>query len=131
MKLASFVICEKTEISNDNKTRIINPLQMIVLNNFPNNYTFSVSFGLFDTPKTNFKLFIEILKGEKSFGVVEGEVAPGIELLKNAKYGIQINLDFNNFSFEEAGTYVFRISDENGVIGDFGMEVVYVTSAIQ
>lgn len=131
MKLASFVVCEKTEINNENQTRIINPLQMIVLNNLPNNYTFSVSFGLFDTPKTKFKLFIEIKKGEKSFGIIEGEVAPNIDLLETAKYGLQINLDFNNFMFEEAGTYFFNISDEEGIIGTFEMEVVYVNPSVQ
>ena len=48
MKVTSFVVCEKTEINTDNKTIIIGPLQMILLKNIPNNYSFSVSFGLYD-----------------------------------------------------------------------------------
>ena len=127
MKIVSFTYCEDIQNDPQGKTRIIGPLQMLITKYIPTDYSFNISFGIFNVPKEGFLINTEFYnpKGEEiSNNVLEVPrfLDEKINYL-DLPLGIQVNIGFRNIPFEIQGEYKTIIKINGKECGTYPIEV--------
>ncbi|OUN38302.1 hypothetical protein [Massilimicrobiota sp. An80] len=127
MKIQSFVYCEDIQNDPQGKTVIVGPLQMIITKYIPTDYSFNISFGIFNVPKDGFSINTEFYnpKGEKiSENVLTAPQFPEEKInFPDLPLGVQINIGFRNISFEIQGEYKTVIKINGQECGTYPIEV--------
>lgn len=125
MKIVNFAYCANMKDENGT-TIVINPLTMITPYSIPTNYSFFVTFGLYDLPnhKSNQVINIEILSPSGESVVTERFNLPNISIPEGEKAGVQLNVALQNIILKEKGVYKTIVSFENENLGEFSIEVI-------
>ena len=109
MKIVNFVICDTTEINSNGVPVIVNPFQLIAFESFPNRYTFTISFGVFDFPLEGASLMVKLISPEGDIVASTNGInfAPQFskETDESRKTGAQLNLEYRNVVFKNPGEY--------------------------
>lgn len=127
MKISSFVYCDEV-LQQDGKTTIVNPLQMFTPVALPSNYSFVISFGIFDYNKDIANSVDVTILDSDGDVIAEGKLDIPImpEQMKSTKkpIGIQVNMGFKNIILNKAGEYmsIIRINDQE--YGRFPINVI-------
>lgn len=125
MKIVNFAYC--TNVKEENGTTvIINPLTMITPYSVPTNYSFFVTFGLYDLPINESDQHISIKILSPSGGEVANENfnIPNIDIPKGEKAGVQLNIALQNVVLKERGSYKTVVTTNGVCLGEFFIEVI-------
>lgn len=128
MNIVSFVYCEDT-VDQNGKTVIINPMQMFTPVGIPSNYSFVISFGIFDYEKDRENSINIIFKSPEGKKLVESKIdVPMLpDEARNATLpiGLQFNLGFRNVVLERPGEYTTIIEINGKELGIYPINVVH------
>ena len=129
MDIMSFVYCEDAVNDQSGKNVIIGPLQMFAPINLPSNYSFVVSFGLYDFDKDGGNKVKVVFKSPNNEDLAESvmDLPPLPEEARNSKtpIGVQINISFRNVVLKEPGQYKTEVSINDNLLGSYPINVVY------
>lgn len=127
MKLVSFVYCAATE-DNAGENIIRNPFQMIITKYLPTNYSFFVSFGIFDVQKEGFDLQISFVDPDEKVisntNLKVPDIPEEVPINKNLPIGMQINFGFNNVELVKEGEYNTIVRANGEELGRYSINVV-------
>ena len=128
MKIVSFTYCNDVINDNIGNPLIAGPLQMLMPINIPANYSFSVSFGVYDLGKTGDNKFrVEFIDSDENI-IADNDLTipdfPDKVKVSNNPLGIQINIGFRNIILNKEGTYKTLIYHNGNKVGEYAIEVV-------
>lgn len=130
MEIVSFVYCEDVQNDPQGKAMIIGPMQFMPVVNFPTNYSFCASFGIYNMPKCGFSIRFEFIDpdGEAVQGGMNQMMVPAIpdDKIKNPKLplSIQVNMGFRNIILSKEGRYEARIYLNERKVNSYPIEVL-------
>lgn len=125
LKVTSFVYCGSIEQSPTGPT-LRGILQFLVPKILPTEYSFSVSFGIYDLGK------MESLKIRYVFKNPDGEIVKDTDQIdipisedmqKNSHLGMQFNLDLKNLMLEKVGEYYSEVYVNGKLTGTYPIDV--------
>lgn len=127
MKLVSFVYCDEVKAEDNGINSILNPLLMFNPIATPSNYSFTISFGVYDLEKEIENIlnisFVDPNKNVISEQNMNLPVLPR-ELIEARKpIGIQFNVGFRNVVLSCEGEYRTIIKINDTVLGEFPIYV--------
>ncbi|NBI83922.1 hypothetical protein D3Z48_18000 [Clostridiaceae bacterium] len=119
--VVSFVYCDAVE-QPGNITKLVTPLQFLNPISFPTQYSFSVSFGLFDlTEYTELPLRYDFLNAQGNVVYSSGDITINLLEFKNnmSHLGLQLNFEIKNAFLEAPGEYKSVLYIQNKEHGTF------------
>ncbi len=126
-KIVSFTYCDNVENDMNGNPIITRPLQMILPMAIPSNFTFSISFGVYDIDKIEKnRINIDFLDPDDVVISNNELILPDMprEISETlAPVGIQINVEFKNTYIKEEGEYKTRIILNGCKLGEFPINV--------
>lgn len=130
MEIVSFTYCEDVQNDPQGKPMIIGPMQHMLVINFPTNYSFCASFGIFNIPKEGFLIKFDFVDpdGNVVQGAMNNMMVPPIPENQiqnpNIPLGIQVNMGFRNIILTKAGRYCANIYLNGKFIQSYPIEVL-------
>ena len=126
-KIVSFTYCDNVANDMNGNPIITRPLQMITPMAIPSNFTFSISFGVYDIDKIE-KNCINIDFLDPNDVVISNNelILPDMPREINETpdpVGIQINVEFKNTYIKEEGEYKTRRILNGSKLGEFPINV--------
>ncbi len=129
MKIVSFTYCEDVQNDSQGRALIIGPMQLMAPKFMPTDYSFNISFGIFDVPKEGFLINTEFLdpNGSKiSENTLQVPTLPVDKInLPNLPFGIQVNIGFRNVPLLIPGEYNTVIKLNGKECGKYPIEVCH------
>lgn len=129
MKIVSFVYCEDVQNDQNGKGVIIAPMQLMTPKFLPTDYSFNISFGIFDVLKEGFKLetkFLDPNGQEVANNIMQVPHLPIDKIEKpNLPVGLQVNIGFRNIPLLISGEYKTVIYLNEIKSGEYPIEVCY------
>lgn len=126
LKITSFVYCSAIEQTPAGPA-LKGILQYLAPKMFPTEYSFSISFGVYDLGKMeNLKVRYvfkdpngEIVNDTKQFDIPISE-----DMQKHNHIGIQLNLDLKNVVLREQGEYFSEVYINENIAGKYPIDVI-------
>lgn len=127
MKIVSFAYCEDIQNNPQGQTIVIGPLQMLITKYIPTDYSFNISFGIYNVPKEGLLIntgFYSPNGEEISNNVLRVPQFSDEKIsYPNLPLGIQVNIGFRNIPFESQGEYKTIIKINGKECGTYPIEV--------
>lgn len=128
MEIVSFTYCEDVQNNECGKSVIIAPIQMLTPVSLPTNYSFTVSFGIYDIPKDGFEIRLDFFDSEENAISENKMMFPPIDekevLDIDSPLGVQINMGFRNLIFRNEGKYISKIYLNGELYGEYPIYLV-------
>lgn len=128
MEIVSFTYCEDVQNNECGKSVIIAPIQMLTPVSLPTNYSFTVSFGIYDIPKDGFEIRLDFFDSEENAISENKMMFPPIDekevLDIDSPLCVQINMGFRNLIFRNEGKYISKIYLNGELYGEYPIYLV-------
>lgn len=128
MKIVSFVYCMKVENDEQGNPVIIKPIQMLTPQFLPTEYTFTVSFGLFDINPNEKNMFEISFTDSENHEIVKNKFTlPKIsskDIDMHKPLGLQINMEFKNVELLIEGEYKSTVKVNEDMLGVYPINVM-------
>ena len=128
MKIVSFTYCNDVTNDGNGNPMIVGPLQMLMPINLPANYSFSISFGVYDITKNgNDEIEVGFYDRDNTQIALNRIIIPSLpkELSgANNPIGLQINVGFRNVILQNSNEHYAEIKINGNFLGKYPIDVV-------